>query len=206
MGGCRCSPFASRPQVSARSRTIARGVGSRRRIASMNDPPTRETKVPNRSIVQSSCRKRRPARCDRDLVRHAAGEARPKSFVFVWRRFRARARSVGWSRGKGGNRVRRSWGGGATAPSLPGTVLEVSRAVHSRVCRFFRHTKSPCEVATPACARCGRVGHLLDTRRWDEDEILEWSRWRQESDPIPDYNTGARYRPGSSHQRLTTSS
>lgn len=22
--------------------------------------------------------------------------------------------------------------------------------------------------------------HLLDTRRWDEDEIIAWSQWRQE--------------------------
>jgi hypothetical protein len=26
--------------------------------------------------------------------------------------------------------------------------------------------------------------HLLDTRRWDEDEILEWSQWRQERNRI----------------------
>ena len=26
--------------------------------------------------------------------------------------------------------------------------------------------------------------HLLDTRRWDEDEIIEWSLWRQERNRI----------------------
>lgn len=26
--------------------------------------------------------------------------------------------------------------------------------------------------------------HLLDTRRWDEDAIREWSRWRQERNRI----------------------
>lgn len=26
--------------------------------------------------------------------------------------------------------------------------------------------------------------HLLDTRRWDEDEVVEWSRWRQERNRI----------------------
>ena len=26
--------------------------------------------------------------------------------------------------------------------------------------------------------------HLLDTRRWNEDAILEWSRWRQERNRI----------------------
>ena len=26
--------------------------------------------------------------------------------------------------------------------------------------------------------------HLLDTRRWDENEILEWSQWRQERNRI----------------------
>jgi hypothetical protein len=26
--------------------------------------------------------------------------------------------------------------------------------------------------------------HLLDTRHWDEDQILEWSRWRQERNRI----------------------
>jgi hypothetical protein len=26
--------------------------------------------------------------------------------------------------------------------------------------------------------------HLLDTRRWDEDEILEWSRWRRERNRV----------------------
>jgi hypothetical protein len=28
------------------------------------------------------------------------------------------------------------------------------------------------------------LGHLLDKRRWDEDKILEWSRWRQERNRI----------------------
>ncbi|AWM38640.1 hypothetical protein GobsT_31790 [Gemmata obscuriglobus] len=28
------------------------------------------------------------------------------------------------------------------------------------------------------------LGHLLDTRRWDEDQILTWSRWRQERNRI----------------------
>jgi hypothetical protein len=26
--------------------------------------------------------------------------------------------------------------------------------------------------------------HLLDTRRWDEDQILAWSKWRQERNRI----------------------
>jgi hypothetical protein len=26
--------------------------------------------------------------------------------------------------------------------------------------------------------------HLLDTRRWDEDEIIAWSLWRQERNRI----------------------
>ena len=26
--------------------------------------------------------------------------------------------------------------------------------------------------------------HLLDTRRWDEDEIVAWSQWRQERNRI----------------------
>jgi hypothetical protein len=26
--------------------------------------------------------------------------------------------------------------------------------------------------------------HLLDTRRWDEDEIVKWSQWRQERNRI----------------------
>jgi hypothetical protein len=26
--------------------------------------------------------------------------------------------------------------------------------------------------------------HLLDKRHWNEDEILEWSRWRQERNRI----------------------
>ena len=26
--------------------------------------------------------------------------------------------------------------------------------------------------------------HLLDTRRWDEDAIVEWSRWRQDRNRI----------------------
>ena len=26
--------------------------------------------------------------------------------------------------------------------------------------------------------------HLLDTRRWDEDQIVAWSQWRQERNRI----------------------
>ena len=28
------------------------------------------------------------------------------------------------------------------------------------------------------------LAHLLDTRHWDEDEIVAWSRWRQERNRI----------------------
>jgi len=26
--------------------------------------------------------------------------------------------------------------------------------------------------------------HLLETRQWDEEEVLDWSRWRQERNRI----------------------
>lgn len=46
--------------------------------------------------------------------------------------------------------------------------------------------------------------HLLDVRRWDEDEILHWSAWRQERNRIAKECHSRRRRAKTARRRRTS--